>query len=267
MFSDAYGNTSGAIDALFSILIYAALAGFIWFIITQTLRHKKSKPEFQDSPSRTELTTKTSESMQFGGSAEISLDWPLPFASSGYMKPPGWYQDPSQRYSKRYFDGHRWTLQVKDKSGNESLQGQTKTPSITSPSKPLVQDWEIDDFWSPPRHSSGYLKNAGWHKDPGGRYERRFFDGAKWTTKVKDHAGNERTLVKPEQKLPTIVSIPESKPDVMAWLSKSTPNSNQPTNAANDVAKDLIALSELFEKGLLTSQEFATAKSRLLEQG
>lgn len=267
MFSDAYRNISGAIDAIVSILWFGALAALFWFIVSQTLRHKKTKLDSEDASSHRELITKISETPLPRGSTEISLDWPLPFASSGYLKPPGWYQDPSQRYSKRYFDGHRWTLQVKDKSGNESLQGQTKTPSITSPSKPLVQDWEIDDFWSPPRHSSGYLKNAGWHKDPGGRYERRFFDGAKWTTKVKDHAGNERTLVKPEQKLPTMVSIPESKPDVMAWLSKSTPKTNQPTNAANDVAKDLIALSELFEKGLLTSQEFATAKSRLLEQG
>lgn len=231
----------------------------------------------EDALSRHELVTITSENMPPYGSAKISPDWPLPYASSGYMKPAGWYRDPSQKYSKRYFDGHRWTLQVRDNSGKEFVQGQPRTPNITSLNKPPVQEWEIDDSWSPPRHSSGYLKNVGWHKDPSGRYMQRFFDGTKWTTKVKDLSGNEKTLVKPEQiffdeagltvSSASIFSGPESKPDVMTRLSKSTPSTNQPANATNDVAKDLIALSELFEKGLLTSQEFATAKSRLLEQG
>ncbi len=231
----------------------------------------------EDALSRYELVTMTSENMPTSGSAEVSPDWPLPYASSGYMKPAGWYKDPSQEYSKRYFDGHRWTLQVRDNSGKEFLQGQPKTPNITPPNKSPVQEWEIDDSWSPPRQSSGYLKNAGWHKDPSGRYKQRFFDGTKWTNKVKDYSGNEKTLVRPEQvflneaglTMPSdsIVSGPESRPDVMTRLSKSTPSTNQHRNATNDVAKDLIVLSELFEKGLLTSQEFATAKSRLLEQG
>src|SRR6266508_5234860 len=46
---------------------------------------------------------------------------------------PGWYADPSGRYSQRYHDGSRWTEQVVDASGNRS------TDPVGDPSQSAAQ--------------------------------------------------------------------------------------------------------------------------------
>src|SRR6266508_676499 len=46
---------------------------------------------------------------------------------------PGWYADPSGRYSQRYHDGSRWTEHVVDASGNRS------TDPVGDPSQSAAQ--------------------------------------------------------------------------------------------------------------------------------
>ena len=276
MFSDAYGNTSGAIDALFTLLVYGALAGFIWFVVAQTKGHRKPKFDLQDRPSQKGFTPMQPASPPARGTAIIHPDWPLPYASSGYLKSSGWYQDPGPHFTQRYFDGSKWTLRVRDASGNELYLGEVKPPAVKPVPKSLVPNWEVDELWAIPRHSSGYTKNQGWYQDPSGSYTRRFFDGSKWTTQVEDSLGNEIQLTKPDPtsdirenrttSVPSQVSIPDSRVDVVSWLSKTQPKMNQASNSGTDVTKDLMALAQLFEKGLLTPEEFASAKSKLLEQ-
>jgi hypothetical protein len=102
----------------------------------------------------------------------------------------------------------------------------------------------------PPYRSSGYLKPAGWYKDPTGRFSKRYFAGAKWTSMVRDSDGTE---------------IDENKLSEFDENSNSNGPEDEALNRGNDLTSGLTALSELFLRGLLTEDEFTTAKARLLE--
>ena len=78
MFSNAYGNTSGAIDSFVFSSVCGALAGFIWFVIVQIKRHRKPKVEFQDGPSYKGFTLMPQASSLARGTANTDADWPLP---------------------------------------------------------------------------------------------------------------------------------------------------------------------------------------------
>ena len=62
---------------------------------------------------------------------------------------PGWYADPSNPASERYWDGNAWTDQIRGSGG---------------------------------RQPAGPPQPAGWYADPGGNAQvERYWDGAAWT--------------------------------------------------------------------------------------
>ena len=42
--------------------------------------------------------------------------------------PAGWHADPYGRYESRYYDGERWSLNVRDSTGGVSREAETGAP-------------------------------------------------------------------------------------------------------------------------------------------
>ncbi len=103
----------------------------------------------------------------------------------------------------------------------------------------------------PPYDRSGYMKPAGWYQDPSGRFSERYFAGAKWTSMVRDSDGTD---------------INENMVFEFEESSSTNRSGDEVSNRGNDLISGLSALSELFARGLLTEDEFTTAKARLLEE-
>ncbi len=76
----------------------------------------------------------------------------------------GWYDDPSKRHQKRYWNGTIWTEHISDNgtTGIDPLK-----PSSTSTSTPLPA--------------------AGWYNDPSSRHQKRYWNGTIWTEHISDN--------------------------------------------------------------------------------
>lgn len=89
-----------------------------------------------------------------------------------------WHPDPFGRYELRYWDGSAWTEHV-------STQGRQATDSLAAPPPvPVVLTAAVA---------------GGWHPDPIGRHEFRYWDGIKWTEHV---ASKGRQSIDPFTKAP-----------------------------------------------------------------
>ena len=53
--------------------------------------------------------------------------------------PAGWHADPHGRYESRYFDGERWTLNVRDSTG-----GVTREPDAPAVEEPAVDEPAVE---------------------------------------------------------------------------------------------------------------------------
>ncbi len=103
-----------------------------------------------------------------------------------------------------------------------------------------------------PYTSNGYLRAAGWYEDPLGTFHERYFAGARWTSRVKDASGVEMD----ETNLPHVPDV-ETAPQVSPAVPASQRNSQTMTS-------DLAVLADLFQRGLLSEDEFKSAKDKLL---
>jgi hypothetical protein len=100
-----------------------------------------------------------------------------------------------------------------------------------------------------PFAKNGYLKDAGWYEDPMGKFSKRYFAGARWTSRVMDASGVEMD----ETNLPPVAQEPATQqPSPVLSQSSQT------------MTSDLAALADLFQRGLLSEDEFKVAKSKLL---
>ncbi len=145
MFSDAYNNVSGTIDALFFIGTYGCIGGLIWF------GYKKLNKSSSSQKTNVQTAKKGVEAVRKISTPNSLEDLELPFAKNGYLKDAGWYEDPMGKFSKRYFAGARWTSRVMDASGVEmdetNLPPVAKQPAAPQPSPGLSQG-------SPPQQNS-----------------------------------------------------------------------------------------------------------------
>lgn len=78
---------------------------------------------------------------------------------------PGWHADPHGRFEQRYWDGRTWTDHVATR-GVQGVDGPRSGPV--------------------PSHSVGPTQGAAarWAADPFGRFDLRYWDGARWTDRV-----------------------------------------------------------------------------------
>jgi hypothetical protein len=106
-----------------------------------------------------------------------------------------------------------------------------------------------------PFAKNGYLKDAGWYEDPMGKFSKRYFAGARWTSRVMDASGVEMD----ETNLPPVAKEPASQQP-----SPVLSQSSQPLQNSQTMTSDLAALADLFQRGLLTETEFTSAKDKLL---
>ena len=123
----------------------------------------------------------------------------------------------------------------------------------------------VTEKWDPPMYSSGYIRGAGWYKDPSGEYDQRFFAGANWTALVMKQGNVMRSDGKQTSEMPSQPAKPvESEP--MTSTSTPTPQTRtvQERTTPTSITDDLSSLSKMFQDGLLTNEEFTAAKKRVL---
>jgi hypothetical protein len=124
--------------------------------------------------------------------------------------PAGWYTDPTGQHRARYWDGWRWTEQVRDDVGDpaqvsggvgaghaaaSTVAGVAEAVAAVATSDvapgaaptgtpaPVVED-RTDAARAPVSPSAG--PPAGWYPDPSSRHQARFWDGSAWTARVAD---------------------------------------------------------------------------------
>lgn len=136
----------------------------------------------------------------------------------------------------------------------------------------------VTEKWDPPMYSSGYMKGAGWYKDPSGEYDQRFFAGANWTALVMKQGNvmrsdGKQTSVMPSQPAKSVESEPMTStstptPQTRTVQEKTTPTPQtrivQEKTTPTSITDDLSSLSKMFQDGLLTNEEFTAAKKKLL---
>src|SRR5207248_1876136 len=88
--------------------------------------------------------------------------------------PAGWFPDPHKQAHERYWDGVRWTEQVRGDVAASSTQAEAPEQQIP----------------------------AGWFPDPHKQAHERYWDGARWTEQVRGHVAASSTQAEaPEQQI------------------------------------------------------------------
>ena len=97
-----------------------------------------------------------------------------------------------------------------------------------------------------PYLSSGYLKPAGWLKDPSGEFDQRYWNGTAWTNRVKAKNRPNRSTSNPRAK--NLKTNPESV-----------------VTDANSLLSNFERLAKLHQDGILTDEEFSQTKKRIID--
>jgi hypothetical protein len=157
-------------------------------------------------------------------------------------------------------------------SSTRKNSGGSEVNRVTEASAPFVSP--RDDGWAIPMKSSGYAKGAGWHSDPSGKFHKRYFDGAQWTDQVRDKSKRASQSHTAEINQTTFaddrVSSPSNKENLSvennsernAFTSREITNELHQTSS-NSLTDELTKLVTFYEKGLLSKEEFDSAKQRL----
>jgi hypothetical protein len=113
----------------------------------------------------------------------------------------------------------------------------TKRTEITSNMVPKMDD---------PYLSSGYLKPAGWLKDPSGEFDQRYWNGTAWTNRVKAKNRPNRSTSNPRaQSLKT--------------------NAESAGADTNSLLQNFERLAKLHQDGIITDEEFSQTKKRIID--
>jgi hypothetical protein len=135
--------------------------------------------------------------------ASQSAEAPTPeqFQERGHLPPAGWYPDPLGEAGTRYWDGARWTQQVKDTkeiqqslpaagwypdphgAGSRYWDGAQWTDEVRGAQALPARTAGLREPERP--NPSGPLPAAGWYPDPLGEVEARYWDGTQWTQDVR----------------------------------------------------------------------------------
>lgn len=97
-----------------------------------------------------------------------------------------------------------------------------------------------------PYLSSGYLKPAGWLKDPSGEFDQRYWNGTAWTIRVKAKNRPNRSTSNPRAK------------------SFKT-NAESAGADTNSLLSNFERLAKLHQDGIITDEEFSQTKKRIID--
>ncbi len=263
--SDAYSNVSGSIDALIWILFGPVLWGAVFWLIYRAVKKRKESDETTAHTNPKNTTSQSQSNTQKSLHSPIENDWDAPRHSSGYVRNAGWYADPSGKFKKRYFNGKEWTDDVLDPSSSKN----NDTPdSLSETTASEMQDWRL------PLNADGSLKSPGYYWDPSGEFQSRYFDGTNWTLKVL-HRGKKLYLSPTHTTMPgNLGNSQRDSSNDLGYLPESpVANHEQEMGNLNNesvlemsatLSRDLQGLADLYERGLLSDDEFTQAKRRLL---
>lgn len=137
---DSYSNASGSIDAILWVLFVPVLWGVVAWFIWRVIRNRKTRPT-QKSENNAPTDVKVSGGLTTS-TAPVRDGWELPRYSSGYLKNPGWYTDPSGLFYQRYFDGNKWTDGVLKRTRDVPTTVLTKGQGSQSSNTALQNDLE-----------------------------------------------------------------------------------------------------------------------------
>ncbi len=267
MVSDTYSDVSGSIDALIWIIFGPLLWGTVFWLIYRAVKKRKMQDENTPRTNANNTFIKSELNTNISLLAPINKDWDTPRYSSGYLRNAGWYADPSGKFKKRYFNGKEWTDEVL--STNSPREDNT-TNALSRNTVSQMQDWRL------PLNADGSLKSSGYYWDPSGRFKKRYFDGKSWTQNVlprKDSPDIQLTtdgssINQSDNTSLNKNTIPNNvdSSEFAIFKARDTGISDTETIPTN-VAQDLQTLADLYERGLLSNQQYEAAKNQILNQG
>lgn len=125
-----------------------------------------------------------------------------PSPAGGQGPPAGWYVDPTNGDKERWWDGVRWGEQVRNPGEGEAQAPQppppqTPPPAPPAPTQPSAPQPPLED-----RSDKGPTRlnevpapegGTGWHSDPLGSGNERYFDGEGWSNQVRSRPEPART--------------------------------------------------------------------------
>lgn len=85
----------------------------------------------------------------------------------------GWWPDPTGRFDQRYAIRGDWTSRVRVGDAEAIDPRPVEGPP----------DGPADDV----RPAATATDDAGWHDDPTGRFDQRWWDGERWTRRIRHH--------------------------------------------------------------------------------
>jgi len=98
---------------------------------------------------------------------------------------PSWYQNPDGSATDRWWDGAEWSSRVRP-----SKPGTPQGAVPTEADGPVKTSFLFQSAAVPISRENwpggpGFFQNPGWYDNPDGSPSRRWWDGARWTDKVK----------------------------------------------------------------------------------
>lgn len=121
-------------------------------------------------------------------------------------------------------------LTIKRISGKRRLE-------MTSGTVPPLDD---------PYLSSGYLRPAGWIKDPSGKFDMRYWDGDTWTNRVK------------------AIRKPNKSSSISRSIGSTTDLKSEESKSSNLISS-FERLAKLHQDGIITAEEFSQTKKRIID--
>jgi hypothetical protein len=115
-----------------------------------------------------------------------------------------------------------------------------------------VDGVETESIELPVKKMGVYWPSPGWQTDPLGSAEKRFWDGERWTNRIKINKKLDRK------------STPETLTNVNRHSDKNLRDGGAGSNSVEDIESQIRLISKLHSDGLLTTSEFEAKKREIL---
>jgi hypothetical protein len=115
-----------------------------------------------------------------------------------------------------------------------------------------VDEVEMDSIELPAKKMGVYWPSPGWQTDPSGSAEKRYWDGERWTNRIKIKKKLDRK------------STFESSAHVNLHSDKNLSGGGAGPKSVEDIESQIRLISKLHYEGLLTTSEFEAKKREIL---
>jgi hypothetical protein len=185
-----------------AIVLFIGFIGFVFFSLIWFM----TRPRGRDCPVCGELVRKGRTQCQNCGhdfATEQAAAGRQTQAPQRQQVPAGWFPDPTNEAAERYWDGGRWTEEIRSSTPTATVQTQApqrqQVPAgwFPDPKNEAEERYWDGERWSeqvrgglvvtsaqtPPTTSEQIP--AGWFPDPKNEAEERYWDGERWSEQVR----------------------------------------------------------------------------------